>query len=378
MWDVSARWDSAVRVAHEVVVVAEIWRDGVRQTLPDGSTSLSVTGGSVTVDESSNVRRSCSVTLSNVELSPVLATDLLSPFGTDIRIYQGVRYTQGDTELVPVIHARIGNAGQTNYLAPVSITADDYSKVMQDARFLAPWTTPAGNLVTTEIRNMVLDAAPLTTVIDLTGSTAKTSAASWDRDRWNAILKLSDSIGADTYFDPLGRLIIRPTPLVTAASAAVWTVDAGSSTAVMTDVATALSSDRVYNAVVASSSQPGVVASALAYQQSGAFAYSKFKRPRFYSSPFLSTIGQCQSAAAAILARGVAFARQISPTAAPNPALEVGDVITVVMPANTAGVVITEKRIVSKVRIPLGPGPMSLETRVGIDAGFASDVGTLI
>ena len=105
--------------------------------------------------------------------------------------------------------------------------------------------------------------------------------------------------------------------------------------------------------------------SATAYQLAGRYAYRHgFKRPRRYSSPALLTVEQCQRAAAAILARSLAASVQVSLVCAPNPALDVGDQVTVVLPDGT-----TEDRIVSRISLPLGLGPMTVDTRTSPDDG---------
>ena len=218
----SGRFDPALRVAHEVVCYAEVWRGQVRTTLPDGSTRLKLIDGSVTVDELSKVRRVLSMTVGNVELTPVQASDpttpnsqpstVLSPVYADIRPYLGVRYTEGDSEVVPLGVFRIEYAGQSNFMAGLQIRANDYSKVLAEARFLNPWATPAGSKVTDEIARMAVDALPNVTVVDLTGSRTATTAASWARERWDAMTKLATSIGAECFFDQVGRLVIRYVP----------------------------------------------------------------------------------------------------------------------------------------------------------------------
>jgi hypothetical protein len=91
----------------------------------------------------------------------------------------------------------------------------------------------------------------------------------------------------------------------------------------------------------------------------------------------LVTVDGCQSAATAILARSVQFSRQISPVAVPNPALEGGDMAQVVLMPDSSGVVASEVRALSKIVLPLQPGSMSLDTRVGVDVLTTSDVGSL-
>lgn len=368
MWPVSSQWDSGWRAGGVVTVVAEVWSGGSRQTLPDGSTSLRVTGGTLTIDESSKVRRSLSLTVANTDLDPVGDASLLTPFGTDIKLWVGITYTDGSTELAPCGVFRLTAPARPSVFQPLTLAASDYAAVMQRARFLAPWVTNAGTLVTAEIAAMAQSAVPGQVVVDLTGSRAVTSAATWDRDRWDAMTALAQSIGAECFFDPQGQLIIRAVPSTVMST--VWTCDAGTSTAVMTDVATGLSSDSVYNAVVATSTPPnGSPVTAVAYQTTGKLAWSNVKLPRFWATPLpMSYDGLC-TAASSILAKSVAYSRAISPSAVWNPALDVGDPIRVVLPSGSS-----ENRRVSRIVLPLSPegGPMQLDTRVAADVALTA------
>ena len=372
MWPTSDQWDKAWRSGGTVVTRVEVWRAGVRQTLPDGSTSLLVNGGTVSVDESSKVRRTLTLTVGNVDLDPISAADLLSPFGTDLHVWAGITFTDGTTEVAPVGVFRIAAPGRSGVLSELAITASDYSKVLADARFLSPWVTPSGSLVTDEIHRMATDAVPSVTFLNLSGSRARTSVLTFDKDRWDAITSLAQSIGCEPYFDPTGTLVVRAVPTVT--TAPVWACTSNAADANMIDVATGLSGDTVYNAVIATGSASGAPpVAAIAYQRSGPLAWSAtFRRPRFYASPVLTTVQQCQSAATAILTRSVAYSRTLSPQSVPNPALDVGDSITVTLPSGLSDI-----RVVTSLRIPLAPGVMPLTTRVAVDAGLTPYVSGL-
>ena len=366
MWPTSPLWDAAWRAGGQMVVRAEVWRAGAVQTLPDGSTSLRVLGGSVTIDEGSKVRRTLSLQVANTDLDPVQASDLLSPFTTDLRVWVGITLTDGTVESAPVGVFRLTSVARSSVREALTLSGSDYSAVIARSRFLAPWVTAAGGLVTSEIAAIAQSVVPGLPVLDLTGSRALTTAATWDREPWDAVTQLAQSIAAEPFLSPSGlQLVIRPVPKVSGTS--VWLCDAGSSTANLVDVAVGLSSEGVYNAVVASSSGSGPLVSAIAYQSSGPLAWSKIRAPRFYASPMLTTVDQCEAAAAGILARSVAYARQIAPQAVPNPALDVGDLVDVVLPSGAK-----EQRVITKIGLPLAPAVMSLDTRVAADVALAA------
>lgn len=358
MYPVSARWDSAVRSSHEVVSHAEVWRNGVYTGL-----DLGITGGEVRLDESSKVRRTLSLTSADVDLMPDDLAATLSPVDTDLKVYSGIRFTEGDVELVPLGVFRLETPKREGLASELAIEGADYSSVLAAARFVAPWNVARDTPIVDAIAAMVRDVLPWVDVIDLTGSDAVSYGQAFERDRWDAIETLAAGIGAEAAFDADGSLVIRPTPVVDE-SAVVWEVDSETETAVLLDAGLALSASGVYNAVVATSSdtdRPPVTATV--YQSTGPLRYRDgFKRPRFYSSPLLRSVDDCVRAARSILVRSLTASQQITPTVAPNPALDIGDTIAIALPGREP-----VYRVLSKAEVPLGPGPMSLEVRVEVE-----------
>lgn len=354
MYPVSGRWDDAIRVSHEVVCAAEVYRGGTSQGI-----SLNVRGGTVRIDELSNVRRTLSLACADVDLMPQLADDTLNPVDTDLKVWSGIRYAEGDTEMVPVGVFRITRPERSSLTGELAIEGVDYSGVLAQARFVVPWNTDAGASVVTEIAAMVWDVLPWVQVFDLTGSQATHPGGAWERDRWDSILQLADSIGADVAFDPDGAFIIRPLPTIAAQED--WLIDYGTESAVLMDAGVTVSSDGIYNAVTATGTDAGETpVSATVFQTAGPLAWrAGFKRPRFFGSPILKTTDECLAAAATVLARSLVFSQQITPTVAPNPALDVGDTLRILLPDRET----EEWRLLSGASITLEPGPMPLVVR---------------
>lgn len=370
MWDVSPRFLEGVATSHEVVTRVDVYRDGafVRD--------LPVTGGEVTVDEGSKVRRVLSISSSEVDLDPKTAEDLLSPFGTELHVYTGLRFTEGDTEIVPVGVFGIQTAGRSGWLSDLGISGEDRSRQIADSRLLAPYT-PNGVSVLDAITALCSPVIANLEVYDLTedlrATDAVASKVTYERERWEAVEALAASIGAEALFDPEGRLVIRDVPQIDADTVPVWAIEANTDTAVMLDIATALSSDKVYNAVVATSSDEGVNVTRVVYQASGALAWRPgFQRPRFYSSPLIKSAADADKAALAILARSLVYAQGVELETLPNPALTAGDPVLVTRPDGTQ-----ETRIVSRLSIPLHLASMKVDTRVGIEAEVVDTVGEL-
>jgi hypothetical protein len=367
-WDTSEEWEKARRMGYTPTARAEVWLDGEHQT------TLEVTGGTVTCDETSKVRRTLSLPTSNVELDPRDAADLLAPFGTELAVYAGMQFA-GQVEEVPVGVFSIETTGRGGWSEPLTLTGFDRAGVLGEARFLQPWNTLSGTPVVEEIAAMILSVLPLVEVLDLTGSEATTRAATWDRDRWDAIGNLAAGIGAEVFFDQMGRAVIRDVPTVAALiefGHDPLLIHANRDDSDLLDVATAMSRADVYNAVVASSDQD-VPVTAIAYQATGPLRYRHgFQKPRFYSTPVVTTYDGIAQAAASMLAKSMAYSRKVDPEVLPDAAMDAGSLVTLTLPDEQVSA-----RIASAFVLPLGLGSMALQTRVDPDVALTDDTGTL-
>jgi hypothetical protein len=138
------------------------------------------------------------------------------------------------------------------------------------------------------------------------------------------------------------------------------------------EVSTGMSRDDVFNAVVASSDQE-VPVTAVAYQYSGPLRYRPgFQKPRFFSTPVVTSYDGMGKTAASILQRSLAFSRSIAGDVLPDPSLDAGSLVQWTNPDEE-----TTMRILSQFVLPLGPGAMSVQTRVDADVALASDTGSL-
>lgn len=360
MWAVSSRWLPALTAGYEQVSRAEVFSDGAPVLVDGAPLVLTLTGGSVSLSESSKVRRNLTLRAADLGLLPRAAGDALSPFGVELQVSTGPRYTEGDVELVPVGRFVLDTVASEGWGSGLSLRAGDRATAVQGAQFTSAWTANPGALVTDEIARLLWSVNPSWVVINLTGSGALVPAGlSWTDDRWDAIGDLATSIGAEVAFDPIGRAVIRKVPDGSALSA--WTIDP---TRNMVDVSRSLSRQGVSNVVVASSSDPMIPpVSGTAWVANGPLR----RRPdyqvvRKYASPVLQTVDACMLAAQTVLTRSVTVAQEIVPTVYPNPALDVGDVLTVIDPDSSEPLT----RVASGTTIPLGPSDqgMSVTTRV--------------
>lgn len=357
MWPVSSLWAPALTRSHAITLRAEAWLGGVLQGTVD------VGGGTVSATARNRVRRTLSLTVPE-SLFPAGGTGLLTPYGTELRVYRGINY--GDhTEEVPVFRGRVDDVDDRNRFDGVAeVAASDYGATLNDARFEQPRAAPAGWATTAEITALITEAVPGATVVR-TGTRDGTVAAglSWDRDRGQAVDDLATSIGVEVWAGPDGTWHIGdPSSLD---QPAVWTLTDGADGTVVSDQRT-VSRKGVFNCVIvilerADGSTPIQVTVTDNDPTSPTYIGGPFGRvPRFYRSPLVTTELQARTAGQALLLRSTSLTRTRVVTCVPNPALEIGDRIDL----SVAGT--TEPHIVDAIGLPLGTDSpaMSITTRL--------------
>lgn len=369
MYAVSDRFLRALRYTHKPRFYVAAYQDGVQVT-PDryASSGLPVViGATVNVDGSQHVRRTLTCTIAAPDLTPHTAADLLTPYGTELRVWRGIEFPN-KVEYCPlgvfVIQepedTQSGSAGASG----VTITAADRASYIADARLIGTVQSKPGTVVA-EIRRLVADAVPahVPAMVDETRDRTPCPAMVYDdRDRAAAIDKLAASIGAELVFTVGGVPTLRRVPALSDPIA--WTVNAGAS-GVLLEAKTSVSREHIANAVVASGSSldGGATVTATAYDTNpdsptrwgGRFG----KKPAFFSSPVLTTVAQCQWAATSRLSQYVGAGWTLSLTTLPNPALTDGDVLLIRLPDGR-----TARHIVDTLSIGLDPtAAMPIGTR---------------
>lgn len=362
MYPVSAKYLDALRAGSRQYGYVEAWRGGFQLSFTDadGRTStrlpLNEKGQNQVVDDSTTAgpRRTLTLTLAPL---PGL-WDLLAPLGTELRVYTAMQFLDETLEVVPqgvfgidVQKANYGGGGD------LTLTAPDRWQQVVNAEFLTPRAASAGASARVQIATLLSEVFPSMGVVDTATSTATVPAQTWDRDRAKAILDLAKSASLDVGFDRTGTAYIRDLPKL--ADRAVWTVDASANGVLMT-ADRERNRQNTYNIVKVSSpanpaggdlfapvfvwdnnsasptyagSGSGSDVAPPALSTAGPFG----QRCYFYSSPLVTTSAQAASAGAAQLAKVSGLAAQLTLTAAPNPALDDGDTILVLLPPDDPG-----------------------------------------
>lgn len=332
-------------------------------------TDLPISGGVVTVDATSQVRRIATVSIGRPDLWPANPTDVLSPLGSELFLEYGVVLPGVGVEWVPLIRGVISDADRerpvVNSDGSLTLSLDDRSSKVAEDRLDAPAQTAAGATTVAEIRRLIQESLPDVAVTDLTGSTQIAPTLDIERERWaDGIEKLADSIAAEVYVDPQGDFVIRPQPQITDPS--VWEVRSGRG-GILVAKKEKLTREKVFNKVVAfgqrSDGTPPVRAAVADTDPTSPTFYGGAfgRKPRFYTSPLLTTTQQCIDAATALLARVQGMQASVELQAIVNPALDAGDVITV----RDAGKV--QQHIIDRLTIPLKLGQAQQLTTRSLD-----------
>ncbi|MFF3324976.1 DUF5047 domain-containing protein [Streptomyces sp. NPDC002889] len=351
MYTVSDRFLQTIVEDHTPISEVVLFRtDGLVETLEH-------TGGSVSVDRSSQCRRTCSVTLADTSLIPRSPTDKLAVYGATLRISRGVAYTDGTQELVPLGVFRVDEVSGDVDEGPVTISGKSLECVVADDKFTEPYR--ASGLAVGAIEDLIQRSIPTATVITGSGVVDATiGARTWDveGDPWAAVTEIAAALGAEVYADPDGVFVIDVLPDLLEVDPA-WTISAGEGGAYV-QASRGMSTDGVYNGVLArgenSESGTAPVSDLVVDEDSGSPTYwdGPFgHRPFFYSSSTLTTTGQCTSAAVLKLRSAKAPNASADISSLPNPALAPGDVVRVVYPDGSK-----ELHQVHSFTVPLEPG----------------------
>jgi hypothetical protein len=345
VYPVSTTFAQALRESHTVAARVDAYL---------GSTLLAsdipFSGGQVTVSAGTGVRRTLDTTITDRGLWTTLDT-----VGVELRPYRGIRYPSGGRELVPLGVFRLEQ--QSMSLAAGGITVrsapDRWSRV-QKARFETPMAALPTAQIRAEIQRLVTGGVTGISVLNTATSVATVGALVWDVDRAGTAAELATSIGAEAFFGVDGNLIIRDAPLLSRPP--VWTVDA-SPTGVLLDGDRIRDQSRTYNVVVAYPSStsgtspyaPVIVADN--DPSSRTYVGGPMGRvPYRYTTKSMTTQAQALQAATALLNKVKAINAQLNVTAIVNPALDRGDVITVLTPDSK------ERHLIDALTIPLDVG----------------------
>lgn len=334
MRPVSDRFLAAVRGSHRATAQAFALDNGQTGVEPMGTTELSIISGDVRFDAKAQIRSTLSLEIEGTDLFPRRASDRLAPFGTEIYARRGLDYGGGQIEYVGLGYYRIDAVEQDEAPdGPIRISASDRMAGLIDARLTSPEQFSPAWTYGEVVEFLVVNAYGFGEIEwdDATENEALGRTVLAEEDRWQFLDDLITSIGKIWYWDHRGILVIKDQP---SATDPVWTCDSGAG-GVLIQMSRDLSREGVYNGVVATSEafDAATPFRSLTVDDnpfSPTYWYGDFGRiPRFYSSPFITNLGQAQRAAESLLTQNLGLPYSVDFANVPNPALEPWDPILI-------------------------------------------------
>jgi hypothetical protein len=369
----------ALGAAHNAYSRVEVWRSGslvqeLSLTSSPTISSLANVARGAPVFLKGNVRATLASRVTRVLtmdvpdwLFPWSATDLLAPYGNELRAYRGIRYGSGEVDEFPIFRGPITDATPSGG-GLVSVTAGDRAWQVVKSGFSAPTVANVGSLVTTEYRRLVLDAVPDATFGTFDAITTTVPALSYDYDRGAALDGLATAAGA--YWYPLadGSFVLRLVPwsIPIAGGKLLLTNQAGGS---LLSARPKRTSGSVYSRITVSN-EPTDGAPPFHATVDDLDPTS----PTYSLGPYgvqalqfritgAATQASCRTAASALLARSKSLTQSWSLVITPDGSIELGDALDVEY-VDTSGILRPAVQLVAGFTIPLEvDGTMSVDAR---------------
>jgi len=363
MRPVTSQFLNVIRGSHQIALRVRVLTSFQTGVNPTG-TELLVVDGNVHLNATADVRATVDLEVDGTGAFTRDPGGLLTPYGNEVFVERGVIYGTGTHEYVSLGYFRIYEVEQSNQPDyPIRLGGRDRMSGIVDGRLIAPVQFVAGTSISAIFNTLVQEIYPTATIqfdYNATTDLLQTSVVA-DEDRYSFLRNLVTSRGKIMYWDHAGRLQVKDAPNV---NNTVFDINSGED-GVLIEVSRRLDRGSVYNAVVTLGEQvqldvPPVRGVARDMNPlSPTFWDGPFgKVPRFFSSPFVTTQAQAESASSKILARSIGLPYSVTLSAVPNPALEPYDPIKV---TRSDGY---DKHLIQEMTIPLNVDrPMTINTR---------------
>ena len=358
---VSGRWAGAHRTNHQPIHRVEVWKTTTKLI-----SDLRVEEARITKDAGSVPRTTATVTVA--DLSPDTAR-LLTPFGSRLKFYAGIKYPDATTELVLVADLDIIASRLSKPAGTLTLDCADPSALISAQSTsgpLRPLHPATGTVAVIESITWILAHIAYyhgTHTLSVIGSPADANLPAdynIDGDPWDAIEQMADSIGCECFFTPARVPVLRTTPdMAGAAVAALYTGAGGSVTVLDSAITRAPNILYLYGAADAA----GVARRGYASDtdtSSPTYPHSAYGRvmARETRAAVFGSIAAANEAAMKLFTRMQGRVRTVELDAVTDPALEPGDTVGIRFTGGTV-----ERHLLQSVDIPLGVDEMHVTTR---------------
>jgi hypothetical protein len=317
----------------------------------------SVERGTVTLDSSAAIRGRCELEIiddGTLGLIPETASDLLAPYGNELRIARGIRYPDGNAEVVSlgIFRIRTVDVAEDDQGVRITVTGLDRFSRFVDARFEGPYSIAAATNAITAIEDLATAAWPGVSTSLGTTTLTVSAIAEEGEDRGELMHRIATDIGQELYFDGDGTLTLSPAALPS--DTPDWTLSEGEN-GLLISAARSWDAERIYNRVIASGEPIDDAAPVRGVAtddnpDSPTYYYGAFgPRPRFYVSQMITTEDQASDAAAAILSRALGSSQQVRFGSVVNPLMQPGEVVRI----TRERIGLSESHVIDQLVIPL-------------------------
>lgn len=330
------------------------------------ASSVPLAGGSVTFDSTSDTIESGTVAVSvwadgRVWIPGADPRHPLGKYGQ--QLFLTAVMTAGHLSAsTPLGVFKIQDWGEDD--SEVTVSIDGPLKAVQEARLTSPTAPRKDGTFTSELRRLMVAGVPVTidpAVVDRDCPASFT----WDEDRLAAVYDLIDAWPARLTPDGLGGLTVIPDLPTTVTP--VLTFENNADDGTLVSAPRSDTREGIYNHVVAraqSDEADAPIVQGEAMITSGPYSVNGpyGDVPRFYSSPALETVAQCESAASSLLTTSLLRSRTVTVTTPVDPRVELFDPVQV---ARDGAVMLG---YVLAITLPLVPGDMTLTVGIVSDA----------
>lgn len=350
--------------AHEPVVRVEVWSRAGRLAVMspkdqddrgDGGL-VYLSGSMLQATLTSQVSRNLTL---NVpwHLYPTATSDLLNPYGRELRAWRGVRVPGRNTPYMwQIFRGKIQTVSRNTRSGYCTVTCADRAQDVLDHGFVRPQNSVPGNPLNVEFQRLVRGAVPDAEFGDSDTFSEVTQALAWEFNRSGAVEEMFSSAGALWYALADGRFVTRRYPWAVA-GAPIITLD-DSDDGVILSATEGRSRRDIYNVVTATGERlngekpvhatvqddrPGSVTDI-----NGEFGIKSMLMRRL--SP--STDGGARAAAEARLRTTITPTEMIAWEQTPDAAAQLGDVVALDI-SGRKGII----QVISSFGLPLDIGP---------------------
>lgn len=348
-WPVSSKFLDALRSGSiNPILQIDVLSAGVVQASSGvvSAYDLTVLDGQVSDVYRSNIRRQFQVSVVDATgaLVPTVSGALLDPISNnEVRVYRGLAYDDGTSELIPQITAplEVNEIDDQRTGVTMNLSGYDRAKAIADNPWRTPFHIAASTNIGTAIQNIINDRlGSKFGVISFSGfsSTSEVTSSAVDfggdsSDPWADAQSLAAGIGYELWFNQMGQPIFQPIPDPATKTVARSYLEDGNGI-LLDPLNRSVDKSTLRNGVIVTSEASWlifpIVGSAWDDDPSSPVRRGLIGEwPEKTSSPTIFTQAQADASAAAMLKQIRGVEEQVTWNAIPDPSLEGGDVIEI-------------------------------------------------